>query len=183
MKYRLFLPLVLSFCIMLTASAQTMKPGLWEINSKMSSSSGELEKAMAEMQKQLAAMPPEQRKKMQEMMGKQGVGMGDSLGSAIKMCLTKEMVESNQIPAQSGNCKHTNSPRNGKTMKMTFTCTNPPSSGEGETTFNSGESYTSTMRMNATSAQGKPETMVINSSGKWLATDCGAIKPVGQRTK
>ena len=49
-------------------TAQTLKPGLWEINNKMQSGSGQLEKGMAEMQKEMAAMPPEQRKTMQDMM-------------------------------------------------------------------------------------------------------------------
>jgi hypothetical protein len=59
-----------------TASAQSLKAGLWEVSSKMTSASGELEKATAEMQAQMASMPPEQRKMMDEMMAKQGVKMG-----------------------------------------------------------------------------------------------------------
>ena len=45
-----------------TASAQTQAPGLWEHSFTMKSDDGKMEKAMAEMQKQLASMPPEQRK-------------------------------------------------------------------------------------------------------------------------
>ena len=55
------------------ATAQTMKPGLWEINNKMTTQSGEMEKGMAEMQKQLASMPPEQRKMMEDMIGQSQV--------------------------------------------------------------------------------------------------------------
>ena len=40
------------------AWAQSTKPGLWEIQHKMGGSP-EMDKAMAEMQKQLAAMPPQ----------------------------------------------------------------------------------------------------------------------------
>lgn len=50
----------------LSAHAQSMKPGLWEMQTKMQGGSGEMESAMAEMQQQMAAMSPEQRKMMQE---------------------------------------------------------------------------------------------------------------------
>ncbi len=159
--------------------AQNLKPGLWEINNKMQSGSGQLEKGMAEMQKQMAAMPPEQRKMMEEMMAKQGVSMSAGApGSMVaKICMTKEMVERNELPAQQGDCKSTTSPRVGNTMKMSFVCTQPPSSGEGQVTFVSPEAYTMKMAMK-TSVQGKPETMTMDGGGKWLAADCGTLKPI-----
>ena len=55
------------------AGAQNLKPGLWEITNKMQSSGGG---DGPQMQKQLAAMPPEQRKMVEEMMAKQGVKPG-----------------------------------------------------------------------------------------------------------
>jgi hypothetical protein len=33
------------------------------------------------------------------------------------------------------------------------------------------------MAVNST-VQGKPETMNMNTSGKWLSADCGSIKPM-----
>lgn len=160
------------------AMAQTLKPGLWEINNKMQSGSGQLEKGMTEMQQQMAAMPPEQRKMMQDMMAKQGVSMSPGAGGAMamKICMTKEMVERNELPAQHGDCKTTTSPRAGNSMKMSFVCTQPPSSGEGQVTFVSPEAYTMKMAMKST-VQGKPETMTMDGSGKWLSADCGAVKP------
>ena len=43
------------------APAQTLKPGLWEISNK-AGGNPQMDQAMAQMQQQLAAMPPEQRK-------------------------------------------------------------------------------------------------------------------------
>jgi hypothetical protein len=167
------------------ASAQTMKPGLWEITNQMQGAQGsQAAGAMAEMQKQLASMPPEQRKMMEEMMAKQGVQMGKSTngGMAIKVCMTKEMVERNDVAQQQDGCTHTTSPRSGNTMKFAFVCTKPPSRGDGQVTFVSPEAYT--MQMKATSsARGKEETMDMQSSGKWLGTDCGNIKPLGAPKK
>jgi len=164
----------------LGAQAQTMKPGLWEMQTRMQSSSGEIEKAMAQMQQQMAAMTPEQRKMMQDMMGKHGVGMGAGGpgGMSVKICMTKEMVERNEIPVQEGDCRSTQSPRSGNTMKFSFSCTKPPSSGEGEVTFVSPQAYTTKVTVNTT-ATGKAERMTMDGQGKWLGAECGAIKPVG----
>ena len=150
------------------AQAQNLKPGLWEISSKMQSSSGEMEKAMADMQKQMASMTPEQRKTMQDMMAKHGVGMALGVPGAmnIKVCLTKEMVERNEVAAQEGDCKQTTSPRVGNSMKMSFVCTKPPSNGEGQVTFVSPEAYTSRMTMNST-AGGRSEKVNMDGQGKW----------------
>jgi hypothetical protein len=167
------------------AAAQTTKPGLWEITNKMQSSSGEMEKAMASMEKQLAGMSPEQRKQMQDMMGKQGMSMGAGTGGgmSMKMCITKEMAERNEMPQQQqGDCKTTQSPRSGNTMKVSYVCTQPPSSGEGVMTFNGDTAYT--MKMNTTSTvKGKPEKMTMDASGKWLSADCGNIKPIAPPKK
>jgi hypothetical protein len=154
-----------------TAGAQSLKPGLWEITNKMQTGSGQMEQ-------QMANMPPDQRKMMEEMMAQRGVKMGSAGpgGMSVKMCMTKEMVERNEIPAQQGDCKTTQQARSGNTMKMAFTCTNPPSSGEGQITFTSPEAYSMKMLVNTT-MQGKPEKINMDGTGKWLGADCGSVKP------
>jgi hypothetical protein len=165
-----------------TSSAQTIKPGLWEINNKMQSGNGELDAAMKEMQKQFANMPPEQRKMMEDAMAKRGMNMsaGPGGGISVKMCLTKEMVARNQMPMQqNGDCTQKRSPMVGNTMKVSFTCTKPPSSGEGTVVFNGDTGYKMNMKITS-SARGKPETMTIDGDAKWLSNDCGNIKPLEQ---
>jgi hypothetical protein len=144
----------------------------------------QMDQAMAEMQKQMAAMPPEQRKAMQEMMAKNGVqlGAGGAGGMSAKICMTREMVERNEIPANQGDCKTTSQQRSGSTMKMAFTCANPPSSGEGEFSFVSSEAYTMKMKVNS-SVRGKAESMTMDGAGKWLGADCGSIKPLAMPKK
>ena len=162
----------------LPAGAQSLKPGLWEISNKMKGSA-EMDKAMAEMQQQLASMPPDQRKQMEAMMAQRGVRMAAPAaggGMTVQMCMTKEMAERNDVPMQDG-CTMTKQQRTGSTMKMAFTCTKPPSSGEGEFTFMGAEAYKTHMVM-TTSAKGKPETMEMDGAGKWLGADCGSVKPV-----
>jgi hypothetical protein len=163
-----------------TAGAQSLKPGLWEITHKMNSGNAQMDQQMAQMQKQMAAMPPAQRKQMEAMMAKQGTQMPTAAaggGMAMKICLTKEMAERNEVPAQQGDCKTTHQSRTGNTMKVAFACTKPPSSGEGQYTFISPEAYTMKMAV-TTTGQGKPEKMDMEGSGKWLGADCGSVKPI-----
>ncbi len=162
------------------AAAQTLRPGLWEISNKMSGNA-EMGAAMAEAQKAMAGLPPEQRKMMEEMMAKQGVRMSPGGGGAmnVQVCMSKEMVERNELPAQQGDCKTTSQARTGNTMKMAFTCTNPPSSGEGTYTYNGPEAYSSKMTVR-TQVQGKMETMTMEGTGRWVKADCGDLKPITQ---
>jgi hypothetical protein len=162
----------------LPACAQTLKPGLWELSTRTTSASGQMEQAQAQMRQQMASMPPEQRKMIEDMMAKQGVKMGTGAGGATTMqvCMTREMVERSEMPMKS-DCKTTSQSRSGSTMKMAFACTNPPSSGEGEYTMMGSDAYKSrtTIRM---TVDGKADTMTVEGAGKWLAADCGAIKPM-----
>ena len=165
-------------CAAFSASAQNLKPGLWEVQHTMKGNP-EMERQMEEARKQMAAMPPEQRKQMEAMMASRGVQMG---GGGQGMCLTKEMVERNEIPAQQGDCKMSNQQRTGNTLKVNFICTNPPSSGESQMTINSPESYA--MKTTATSSiDGRVEKMSVEGTGKWVAADCGGLKPMGPAKK
>lgn len=172
--------LFLTLAIAVPCSAQTMKPGLWDINTLMKSADGEMEKAMAGMQEALASMPPEQRKQMEDMMAKQGVKMGAGSGGALntKVCMSKEMVERNSFPMNNrAGCSEQRGPLvNGK-MKASYRCTNPPSSGEAEFTFKGDTAFAMTMHSTTTVA-GKSEKMSMESAGRWLGADCGNIKPL-----
>lgn len=162
-----------------TAGAQAMKPGLWEINNKMGG--GEMDSAMAEMRKQMAQMSPEERKQMEAVLAQQGVRMapGAGGGMAVQVCMTKEMAERNDMPMQEG-CRMTKNQRSGKTMNFAFTCSNPPSSGEGQVSFASPESYTSHMKVRTTT-QGRTDTTTMDATGRWLKADCGNVKPMGRK--
>ena len=167
-----------------SAFAQSIKPGLWEFTTQMAGGSGKMADAMAQAQKEMANMPPEQRKMMQDMMAKQGVQMGAGAGGGmtVKVCMTPEMVERNEVSSHQDGCTHTNSPRTGNTMKFSFVCTKPPSKGEGQVTFTSAEAYS--MKMSTTTTvQGRTEKMDMQNSGRWLGSNCGSIKPLAMPKK
>ena len=161
-----------------TASAQTLKPGLWEVTNKMQGG-GEMGAAMAQAQKEMANMPPEQRKMMEQMMAKHGVkmGAGGPGDMSARICMTKDMVDRDEIPAQQGDCKMTSRQRSGKVMKFAFSCANPPSTGDGVYTFVSPEAYNVKMNVRTT-IEGKPQTMLMDGAGKWIGADCGSVKPL-----
>lgn len=161
------------------ASAQQMKPGLWEITHKnQGAAGGQMADAQAKMQKEMANMSPEQKKMMQEMMSKHGVQMGGGAGGgmSIKTCMTKDMVEKNQMPQQKGDCRQTSQSKSGNTMKFTVQCTTPPSTAEGQITYQGSEAYTMKMVINS-KVDGRPQTTNMESSGKWLSADCGSVQP------
>jgi hypothetical protein len=161
------------------AMAQSTQPGLWEIQSKMGGNP-QVDQAMAQMQQQMAAMSPAQRKMMEDMMARQGVGMSAGPGGAmaVKVCITPEMAARQELPVQTeGDCTTRVISRTGNTLKMSFTCSNPASSGEGTYTWRSDKAYDMTMLVRSTQ-NGKQVSTTIEGSGRWLSADCGKVKPV-----
>ena len=163
--------------ISLGAPAQTRAPGLWEHSVTMKSDDGAIDGAMAEMQKQMAAMTPEQRKQMEAAMAGRGIKMGATGGSSIKVCVTpEEAAKPPEMRASAGQCTQKNMQRSGNTIKFKYECTQPPSAGEGEMTFVSDKAYTG-RTTTETVVQGKPAKVEVQMSGKWLGSDCGSVKP------
>lgn len=165
----------------LPASAQNIKPGLWEMNNTVQSDNAIMAQAMAHMQKQLAGMTPEQRKNIDDKIAQHGGMKIETSGEGsmrVKMCLTKEVIQDALFgPQQSGNCTHTKAPMAGKVLHYTFSCTNPVSSGQGRVTFNGDSAYVSKLTVSS-SPMGKQETMVLDSTARWLGADCGNIQPI-----
>jgi hypothetical protein len=162
--------------------AQTIQPGLWAIENKMGGNP-ELEKAMAQLQAQLAAMPPAQRKQMEAMLGQQGVGLGSSGAMSVKVCITPEMASRQQMPTQTeGDCTSKVDARTGNTMKISFSCTNPVSSGQGVYTFDGDKAYTMKMAIQS-QENGQPRNITMDAKGQWLSADCGSVKPIALPTQ
>lgn len=171
------LALTMSFSMAANA-AYSMKPGLWEHSFTMKSESGKVEKAMADMKKQMAAMPAEQRKMMEEMLAKQGMGLGSDKGSSVKVCISKEQAEKLDFPQnQNEKCKNEILKRTANSVDMKFTCEGNPKT-EGVAGFNllSPTAYTGKADITVTK-DGRPDKMNMDSKGKWLSADCGNVKP------
>jgi hypothetical protein len=96
---------------------------------------------------------------------------------AIRYCISKEQAERGDVPQDpEGRCKRDSMTRSGSTTSFKFSCTNPPSTGSGEITVSSDKAYAMKMVVD-TMMEGKPQRMEMQQSGKWVAADCGALKP------
>lgn len=163
------------------AQAQSTKPGLWEVSSKMEApANSELAKQMAEAQKQMANMPAAQRKMMEEMMAKQGVSVNFGAGgvTTVKVCMTADMAKLPPVEQQK-DCSYQYPPRSGNSQRFSFQCKQPQSSGEGEIVFKGTDDYEGKMNI-TTTEKGKKETVSMRTTGKFLGSNCGAIKPIAQ---
>ena len=141
----------------------------------MTHSNKETQQAMAQMQQQLASMPPAQRKQMEAMLAQQGVSVDGKGGMRMKSCVTSEMAARSEVPVQEGDCKTTPAKRSGNTMKFSYQCTDPDIRGECTVTFTSPKQY----RLHSESVQTvkkKKKKITMDVEGTWLSSDCtGAI--------
>lgn len=161
------------------ASAQTtppIKPGLWELNNKVKTGNAQQDQVLSAALAQLASMPPAQRAQMEAMMAQNGVSMpkaGSDGSITLTACVTPEMASRKELPMnQKGKCKTTQEPVAGG-MNVSYTCTDPASSGTGQIRFNGDSAYTMTMNVTNNTDVG-PRTATVESTGRWLGASCPA---------
>ncbi|MBL8502884.1 MAG: DUF3617 family protein [Rhodocyclaceae bacterium] len=161
------------------AFAGDMKAGLWEMKTLRQVVDGQdMQAQMRQMQQQMAGLPPEQRKQMEAMMGRQGMGMGP--GGAMRMCISEEMAKRDApVLDPDGQCQPAKVSRSGNTVRYEIDCMmeGRRSQGKGESTF-SGNSVHSRMDMVTMDASGR-HTMQSESQMTYLGPDCKGLAPVG----
>ena len=164
-----------------SAHAQKIRPGLWENTVSMKSGGGQMDAAMARMRDELARMPPEQRAQVEAMMARQGLGMAAGQPNTLRSCVSPEMAARDMMDTGDGRCKSTGHSRTGNVVRFKFACqgegNQPGGEGEGEFTLISDTENKGKVSI-TTSRQGQPLRMDIESASRWVAADCGAIKPV-----
>jgi hypothetical protein len=175
-----FKPALFAAMLMFIASAahaQTQAPGLWEHRFAMKSQDGQIEAALVLAQQQLAALPPEQRRKLEAMLASRGIQV-DAQATTAQFCLTPEQAAKPPEPRLTGDCTRQELTRNGNTLKYRFECTTPqPVQGEGELTFVDARTYRGSSTVTSQLA-GQARRMNLEMSGRWLSADCGAVKPL-----
>jgi len=159
-------------------SPPRLKPGLWEHRVQIADQSGRMAAAMREAQAALAAMPPEQRKMMEEMMARQGAGMGGG-PQAVRLCLTPEEAARDEPPPAQDGCTQS-ARREGNTWAVSFQCPardgEPASNGRGTVTLQSPAAYSGQFTLNTT-VDGQRERVEMSTQGRWIAADCGSVRP------
>jgi hypothetical protein len=145
----------------------------------MEGTTGRMQQALAQLEKTLATLPPEQRKAYEEMMAEEGGKPGGNSLSAqnMKVCMTRELATKYEAMfQQQGDCAVKSTPVGGGVVRISATCSKPPVRGEGEMHFDGDTGYRLKMTMTSL-ASGTPEGLKMDASGKWLATNCGNVQP------
>ncbi len=162
--------------VMAAPQAAAIKPGLWQVDSKMASPDAATDNAMSMVLQQLGNLPPDQRKQLESMAASRGMAMptvGADGAVRVTACVTPDMAARRQIPTgQPGDCKSNNRDIAGG-MHVSFTCANPKSSGEGKVMFTGDQAFNMQLAV-TTSARGTPEQVNVTSNGKWLGASCPA---------
>lgn len=157
--------------------AQSMKPGLWEYQSTVKSQSGEMEAGMKEMQRELASMPPEQRREMEKMMSQSGLQFGGTRGDAqvMRICITPEQAADLDLKGDD-DCKQEIVQRSGQTLKIRFSCGGDlPSKGEGTFSFRGDTSFSGQFWFEAQDDE-KKDRIEMTQQGKWISASCEGLK-------
>jgi hypothetical protein len=156
------------------AQAQTtppIKPGLWEIHHEVEG------QKVPDMAERLKDMSPEQREQVEAMMKQRGI---DPSGNGTKVCYTREMLDKGDWSNQQS-CKVDYSSRTSAAWKWHATCPKYGYEGDGEANFPDSKNFI-VKSTGVTTTGGTAKTQKVTSTGKWLAADCGDIKPLEQST-
>lgn len=170
----------------LPATAQSIKPGLWEVTSGAPVGSVGNTRItpghMALAKDLLAAMPAEQRRQVESAMANAGAGdmqLTDN-GVTLKQCISKEQAaDYSSLIIREGNCTVQRTPLVAGAAKFNMSCTNPAANGSGTIRFQGDTGYALDMTM-TTNINGQNMTNKMDATGKWLAADCGNIKPMAR---
>lgn len=157
----------------LSAHAQMLQPGLWELTTSNMQVEGKPMPDLQQMLGQLQMLPPEQRAMMEQVLAKQGITLG---GNGIRSCLTPEQVKANDIPLQDpkSGCTQRITKRKGNVWTFSFTC--PKAQGAGTATFLSDREFT-TQVAGTFNATGTSQKGSMNTKAVWVSADCGKVKP------
>jgi hypothetical protein len=159
----------------------SVAPGLWEYRSAMNTNDPAMQQAMAQAQKALASMPPEQRRQMEQMMAAQGMSFGASgsggPSTSFRVCITPEQAARQELPPPDDKCTHRITGRTANSMKFAIECPAEKTRGEGEMVFSNARAYDGRFTMQQVQG-GKTMKMESTIAARWVSADCGNIKPV-----
>ncbi|MCL2075300.1 MAG: DUF3617 domain-containing protein [Betaproteobacteria bacterium] len=173
MKYKMLgIAAVALFAVTAFADGARPRSGLWESITQSS--------MLSAAQEMMAALPPAERKQVEDMIAAEMAQLGSSINEAgmivTKACVTPEMAKLGLVLIQppQGNCALTASSSVDNTVKVSFACTEPAEvSGEIEATYQSDSAYSA---VGITVANGQiVDTQTV--SARWLGVDCGDVEP------
>lgn len=164
-----------------------VKPGLWE-NTTTSEISGMAMPAMPQLTPdQLGKMPPEARARMEAMM--RG-GAGSPRTSTTKACVTREQLSKPLFDSGDKSCTYKLVGSSSGSQQIHVECTRGNSKTAGDLNLErvDSEHLKGNMNMKTSvdstasgSSAGQNMNIKISFTNKWLASDCGDVKPSGEK--
>ncbi len=174
---RALVALTLSLLLPTTAAASRIDSGLWEFSVEHLQADGELGQAMAEMRRQMEAMPPEARRMMQEMLGAQGMGIDAGGTIRLRVCVTPEDIADQEFPTEVDDCRYHFIERRGNRLRARIECTDEGRTrGEGDIEIVDRREWKSRFEVE-TRVDGRPTQMTLAQHARWLGRDCTGAMP------
>lgn len=163
-----------------------IKPGLWQLDMTLPGQAGAnpMAEHISRMKEQMASMPPEQRQRIAAALAEVEARGTEftSDGVRTEACVTQQNLANFDFLGNRGmeSCTRKTSAVPGG-MNLSMQCTRPPMSVDARLTYQGEKAYTFQSTATVTGPDGKPMTHQTSGSGKWLGSDCGAIKPVSDK--
>ena len=158
-----------------------MRPGLWEINSKIEATPG-MQAGQSSVQGQAGAsvanslldrLSPSQRGFLEGILQKRGIQIQANGNGVQRVCVSQVMSAANEFPFTRSDCQQSQS-KQSQTITTTFSCSNPPSQGSLSATIITPEAYSMYLTAQGTTTA---DRLSMSSSGKFVSPDCGGIRP------
>jgi len=163
-----------------------VKVGLWETTVTSETSGMANNPGMPQIPAdKLAQLPPEQRARIEGMLKTRG--MGGAQTTTHKMCLTKEALNRPLNFSQDNSCTQKLVSSSSSKEEVHVECTRDTGKSSGDMTIErvdsehvkGGGTITGAMKMPNGNTQ--PLNMKVSWTAKWIASDCGDVKPMGEK--
>ena len=161
-----------------------LRSGLWETRVVKQvvdgrDMSAQIAGATSQMQQAMAAMPPEQRARVEAMMKQHG---GPAIGNdgSVRICVSAEMASRDKpFVDREGHCQPATVNRSGDHTTFEFSCNwnGVESTGKGEATT-SGDVIRTQVDTKTHKTGGETHVTHSETEMKFLGSDCGGVKPI-----
>lgn len=163
--------LLLLLPVAVAAQQLSVKPGLWEHSIDLNTESGRIEAALELARMQMGLLPEAQRKRLEEMLQRQGLQF-DLVNQSFRNCVTEAEAASGEFDfVAEGGCELTRVHEEGAETHVSFVC----AEGEGDLVLRDGSSYTGNSRMTLEFG-GITEQATASHSGRWVGASCAAVE-------
>jgi hypothetical protein len=158
-------------------ASQPVEPGLWETKVTVTLiDSAATRRSYEALRKRLDSLPPDQRKEAEAAISKPGVPVVDS----TRVCVTPKQASDGLVFSgveEDEDCRTMYAERKGNRIAMTLKCEEPPTSGVGEVVLGGPKAWSTSMRTTTRLPGEQPSERLMRTESRWLASDCGSVKP------